>query len=230
MSKDNQKTQDKKPTTEDQVEETPLQGAEGGEPSVGVEEPQVEEEVNEAEDSGLEERPLDDYSMKELQEKAKEVGFANPDIFTSKKQVIAVINDLKVRDVIKQAKPGQSVANLPVATDNIAGDRKQWRGKARIMKEKLDSQPKVQTFLSLSGKEKPGKIVEIVVDGQKKKIIKNAYETVTLNGHVTYVPKGVPVMVPQQVAEILGQAQAQTAVAGQEFLVDRDEGVEKALT
>ena len=41
------------------------------------------------------------------------------------------------------------------------------------------------------------------------------------NGYTTYIPKGVPVSVPLDIANALGQSQRETAKAGKEFEIDR---------
>ena len=156
-------------------------------------------------------------SLEDLQAKAKDLGFPNPEIFTVKKQLIAVIGDIKGRVVVNKKKAAPLV-------NHAISDAKRWSGKALIMKKKLDGQPKVHVFLSLTGKEKPGAVKEITgSDGKRKIITSGAIWPVIQNGHCTLVPKGVPVMVPQQVQEALGQSQLKTSVAGNEFLVDRDE-------
>lgn len=162
-------------------------------------------------------KSLEEMEMKDLQEKAIELGFPNPEIFTVKKQLIAVIDSLEGKQKLELKKN-------KTETLMSRGDAKKWSGKALIMKKKLDSQEKVSVFLSLNGKEKPGSIKEFVGENGKKKLVfKGAIWAVVMNGHVTYVPKGIPAMVPSQVQEALGQSQAKTAVAGQEFLIDREE-------
>ncbi|MBU2249840.1 MAG: hypothetical protein KKD77_24050, partial [Gammaproteobacteria bacterium] len=91
-------------------------------------------------------------------------------------------------------------------------------------------QPKVRVFLPLEGKEKKGEFKKAIINGKETTIIVGAYKNVTLNGYKTTIPKGVPFEVALQVAEELGQSQVATAEAGSQFLLDRNENVQKALS
>lgn len=82
-----------------------------------------------------------------------------------------------------------------VATTTVVAHK----SKAQKMKENLAEQEKIQIFVPLEGKEKPGTQLPV-----------------TLNGHRVNVPKGVYVKVPQQVAQIvmdsLNQTEASTNI------------------
>lgn len=70
------------------------------------------------------------------------------------------------------------------------------KSKSERMKEKLKLQPKVRVFMPLEGKEKPGTLFPV-----------------TLNGYRVNVPKGVYVEVPEQVGDIIMSSLNQTAEA-----------------
>lgn len=124
-------------------------------------------------------------------------------------------NSLKTRAVaievivaLQKAKAGVPV--VPTTKDDFDN----WKNKRLRMKAKLDAEPKVQVFVPLEPKEKPGKV----------------FLPVTLNGYRIDVPKGVPTMQPKSVADVIYEHLQLTAVAGQRFLADRDEKVADALS
>lgn len=85
-------------------------------------------------------------------------------------------------------------------------DRQRWESKAERMKTHLAKQPKVTMYLPLEGKEKPGILYPV-----------------NLNGYRLNIPKGVYVDIPQQVADLLKESFLQTQEAGKEFRIDLDE-------
>lgn len=160
--------------------------------------------------------PLEEYTMKQLQELAITLGVEAPDSFTTKAQILSVIKMArKAQEVSKDEKPIQKVV------DNERQDAKLHKSKMLKMKEKLEKQDKVQIMLPLEGKEQVGQVIETWDRGKRIVRTSGAVETVVLNGWCTYIPKGTPYLVPSQVAEILGQAQVQTNSAGNQYKIDR---------
>lgn len=131
----------------------------------------------------------------------EEYQFENPEMFTSKKQALAVIKRLEIKSKVKVA--GEAKA-----------DKKHHTSKALKMKAKLDAQSKIRMLIPLTGKEKKGQ----------------AFETVILNGYRTDWPKGKYIEVPRQIADVLADSLQQTSEAGQEFRADRTPEVAGALT
>jgi hypothetical protein len=179
-------------------------------------------------------KPMEEYTVKELQDQATKLGMVGADLLTTKKQLIAVINTLGAQKLVNQEipkvtqQPGLDTAVNPVI-DNKREDDRHYASKAERMKAHLDKQKKVQVFLALEGKEKKGEFRKAIVDGKEKTVITGAYETVTLNGYRIVIPKGVPFFVPEQVAETLGQSQVATSEAGSQFLIERSEKTREAL-
>lgn len=169
-------------------------------------------------------KPLEEMTMGELKEEISALGQAGiATTLNTRSQALAVLAGLK-------ANPGNPEnVTLPKVEEltpplNTISDRevnKAAISKTKRMEEKLNSQPKVQVFLALEGKERMGEVKETIVNGQRKIVTEGTVETVQLNGFTTYIPKGKPVLVPQQVAQELGQAQVETANAGKAFEIDR---------
>lgn len=97
----------------------------------------------------------------------------------------------KNNEVTPTFNAGQPVS--PAEKQNIGQIHK---NKAQIMKEKLALQPKIRIFMPLEGREKPGTLFPV-----------------TINGHRMYVPKGMYVDVPEQVADIIKDSLQQTEAA-----------------
>jgi len=177
-------------------------------------------------------KPMEEYTVKELQDQATKLGMVDANLLITKKQLIAVINTLEAKKLVEKeipkVQPGLDTAVNPVI-DNKKHDDKQYASKAERMKAHLDEQPKVQVYLAPEGKEKKGEIRKVIENGVEKTIISGAYEIVILNGYRTVIPKGVPFLVPQQVAEILGQSQVAISEAGSQFLLERSDKVKDAL-
>lgn len=81
------------------------------------------------------------------------------------------------------------------------------------MKISLLKQPKIRMII-------PRK------DGESSKVL----QTVNLNGYRLDFPKQAYIDVPEQVANVLAESLAQTEAALKEYLIDREKGVEDALT
>lgn len=168
-------------------------------------------------------KSLEEMTLKELQVEITSMGYGNlADTLSTKKQAVEVYTALKATPA-KDPEVPQSEGPAPVEPSPIENrqDTKKWQTKADRMKEHLDAQPKVQVYLAPEGKEQPGQIREIMVGNKIVVQTSGSVEVVTLNGYSTYIPKGTPTLVPQQVAEILGQAQVDTAKAGREIDINR---------
>lgn len=98
------------------------------------------------------------------------------------------------------------------ADGNIAADRTPLGGKALIMKNKLDAQPKVPIMIPLAGGEKFG-----------------STESVILNGYRLNIKKGVFVHVPQQVAQVIMESQQATQEAINNYFLMNEQGVSQAM-
>lgn len=157
--------------------------------------------------------PIEEKTLKQLQAELTEAGFVGADALTTKKQVQTVLDNLAkaaenpptIQANSEIADPEIGKAPIPdVVVDNRRLDEKVYSGKAKIMKEKLDAQPKVKFLIPLGVNEKRG-----------------AIETWQCNGYRLNILKGVLVDVPQQVAESLAESYQMTSKAGEEFLIDR---------
>ena len=105
--------------------------------------------------------------------------------------------------------------------DDSKSDTKKWKSKAEKMGAKLAGQPKVAVLISLENKETQGTVVEEIVNGKRVVKVTGAVATFIINGWTTYVPKGIRVRVPEQIAEMLGQSESDTAEAGSNIAIDR---------
>jgi hypothetical protein len=97
------------------------------------------------------------------------------------------------------------------ATSNSAAPARPL-GKAEIMKNKLDAQPKVPIMIPLAPGETPG-----------------STESVILNGHRINIRKGEYVHVPQQVAQVIMESQQQTRQAIENYFAMNADGVSEAM-
>ena len=170
------------------------------------------------------------FTFSELKKKVKELGIIeDPDVFTNKAQVIQIL-----QGSAKSRKKEKEVEK-PKKTDKVKKQEREkiklnYQAKKKRMMEILEKEPKTQVFLSLTGREKKGIIVERVNKENKVvKIRQGAWHPVTINGVRTHVPKGRPVKVPQRVAEMLGQYQTETNEALGQFQIEGNPAREKAL-
>lgn len=168
-----------------------------------------------ANDKGLgdfDEKPLEEYSLVDLQKMASDLGMVGVEVFTTKKQVIAVINKLKDMaskpathvDDIAGVNKGGTVVPTVLPDNNDKSELRSYQAKAKRMKAKLDAQPRVRFYVPLQQGEKKG-----------------AIEHVQMNGYPIHIMKGVSVMIPQQVADFLEERYDMVARAGDDYSVDR---------
>lgn len=161
-------------------------------------------------------KPMEELTLNELKAELSDLGQAAvAETLNTKAQALAVLAGLKV----SPANPER--VEIPISTVADREVNKNSASKTKRMEERLKAQPQVQVFLALEGKERAGSVSENIVNGQRRVATDGAVETVQLNGFITYIPKGKPVLVPQQVAAELGQSQVETANAGKAFEVDR---------
>jgi hypothetical protein len=157
--------------------------------------------------------PLEQYTFKQLCELAQKEGVPDPITFKTKKQLIWVINTNRQK--------GQSAPAVAPVNDNVREDLKHYRSKAERQKYLYEHEPLVQVMIPLEGQEKPGRYIHKLVDGREVTEQEGAFAYFCENGYRTWVPKGVSVKVPERIAKLLGQSQAETLEAGKDFLIDR---------
>lgn len=160
-------------------------------------------------------------TLKELKAELVTLGMPESDVdaFNSKAQIMAVLNTMKAKEVVKRV---DSIEEIESPKEKKMVE-KQYLSKARIMRDKLMSQPKVRYLIPCEPKERPG-VIEWRTDKNGDKyqvVISGAFETVQLNGFKWFVPKGVFTDVPEQVAEELGASHHLTNEAGKEKSMDR---------
>jgi hypothetical protein len=147
----------------------------------------------------------EEMTLKELQAELTAMDFLGAEVLTTKAQVIKVIEGLKKKEEDAIAKMPSIALSDPMAdVDNAKLDEKKYFGKAALMKAHLDAQPKVDFIIPLAFGEKRG-----------------AIETWQANGYRLNIMKGVRVKLPAQVADSLADAYQLTAVAGEEYSLDR---------
>jgi len=156
---------------------------------------------------------LTKLSVRELREVIVKLGMPEEDAekFETKAPLIAAINTLRAQKVFES--PGQ-----------LKREREQYLSKAEKMRAQLMSQPKVRILVPLGVGEKPG-VIKLVYDERTKReeqvYVSGAYLPVQLNGFKVLVAKGRYQEVPQQIADVISEAQNMTAEAGRDFLIDR---------
>ena len=161
-------------------------------------------------------------TVKDLQKELVELGMPAEDAENIKKLSTAQ----SIIDMMKSKKVVEKVASLEDV--EAPGEKRafeaQYLTKARIMRDRLDKQPKVRILLPLEGEDKPG-VVEWRTNpknGERyQQVISGAFETVQLNGCKTIIPKGVYSEVPQQIADIIANSYQQTQMAGANVSMDR---------
>lgn len=140
---------------------------------------------------------LEELTLKDLQEKLRAMDFEGAEHMTSKAQVIAIINALDK----KEKKANRAIDdNTSIVSDNVKEDREHYSGKALIMKNWLQTQPKVPYAIPLGIGEKKG-----------------AFETVQRNGYRLSILKGVIVSLPLPLVEQLMESYNDTMSAGSDI-------------
>lgn len=174
---------------------------------------------------------LETLTLLELQDKLIGLGMPEDDVhaFKTKAPLIASIKMMTAKATIemidKDVEEVKKVATIE-EKPNPSEDRevnKKWKSKAEAMKAHLMKQPKVSILIPLEPGEKRG-VVEWRTDkyGEEVQVhVSGAVESVQLNGFKYFIPKGVYYPVPQQIAEIISEAQSQTLDAGREIAIDR---------
>jgi len=165
---------------------------------------------------------LEELTVKELQAEAVKLGMPENDakLFVTKAPLIATINTLRASGAIKKVES----LNAPASPQEEKQVEQSHKTKLEHMRSVLASQPKVERFYPLEGKETKG-IVDWVFNEKTRRNEQvhrsGAIQPVTLNGFQYLVPKGVRVMIPQQVAQTIDEKYQQTSEAGEELLIDR---------
>ena len=164
---------------------------------------------------------MEERTLKELQKELVKLGMPEEEAksFNTKAQVLAVINTLDAKKAVEKVKTLEEVES---PAEKKAFEQ-QWLSKAMIMKKKLEAQPKVRFLLPLEGSEKQG-VVEWRTgkNGEKYQyVVSGSVETVQLNGYKYFIPKGIFVDIPEQVAQVLSESYKLTASAGSNISMDR---------
>jgi len=158
---------------------------------------------------------LEKLTVKDLREIVVKLGMPEEDAegFETKKPLIATINTLRAKVVVET--PGE-----------LKKEKEQYLSKKLRMRAILMKQPRVRILIPLESEEKPG-VINWVMNkrtGRKEQVyVSGAYTPVQINGFKWLVPHGKYEEVPQQIADVISEAQQQTAEAGQDFLIDRDD-------
>lgn len=172
-------------------------------------------------------------TLKDLKAEALAMGIPAEDVeaFTTKAQLTALIGGLKAKDA-NAKEPVKAPSTVEVSKpEEEKKINKILLGRAEIMRDKLLKQLKEEpvTFLiPLDPKEKPGKVEwSKDKDGNpyQMSIGDGAIETVELNGFKYFVPKGVLIPIPKQVAEVLSRSYSITSAAGRDMLADRTDPI-----
>ena len=141
-------------------------------------------------------------SLKDLQKIATEMGFVGVEVFTTKAQVLSVIESMaKTKIANKDVEPEKAPEVVATFTEN-----QNWQGKRERTEAYMKKQPTIRTMIPLGINEKMG-----------------ASEDLQINGYKITVPKGVFVNLPEPFVDLISYAYNQTAEAGKEFLLDRPE-------
>lgn len=161
-------------------------------------------------------------TVKELRTEAIKLGMPEQDAetFTVKAPLIATINVLKAKEVVKRVDSLEEKIN-PKEEKSF---EKAYMTKRERMRLRLMAQPRIRMLVPKEPTEKDG-VVKWVLDpklGYEVQVyVSGAVKTVTLNGYKYLIPKGVYSEVPQQIADIIEKSQQQTSEAGQDKLLDR---------
>lgn len=175
----------------------------------------------------------DNLTIKELQEKLVEFGMPEDEVsaFKSKAPIISTLKAMSAQQAVlseeieeeaEQESKVDSLEDRPNPNEEREVNKK-WKTKAEKMKSILMAQPKVSILVPLDPGERVG-VVEWKEDryGDKYQVhISGAIESVQLNGYKYFIPKGVYTPVPQQIAEVIAQAQQQTLSAGSSISLNR---------
>jgi hypothetical protein len=152
---------------------------------------------------------LEDLSVKELQDIAARENVPGVEAFKTRQQLVTLITTLRAMKATMASQPanivsvGQDISFIPKISPRA---EQNWEDKREKTRNALKNQPKVRIMVPLEIGEKRG-----------------AYQTVTINGCVFNLMKGVMVEVPEQIAKIIEESFQLTAEVGQELLLDRED-------
>jgi len=165
-------------------------------------------------------KKLEEMTIVSLRSMVVELGMPEEDAesFTVKKPLISSIKILRSR--------GKVVADFADSENKVERKREddRHRDKAERMAEKLAGQPKIRIKvpLDIGGKEEVGVMEKVVVNGREEwRAVKGGYIPVTLNGYTIHVPKGRYWTVPEQVADVIGEADRAETEGGKDILASR---------
>jgi len=164
---------------------------------------------------------LIDLTLKELQIRATEAGI--PEVvatsFTTKPQVVAVIEALEAKKPVELVDPSTSATETP--KEKVNSD-KEWMAKRDTMGRILEAQPKVGMAIQLEPGEREGVVESRVVNGIREfKVISGAVKEKITNGYKWVIPKGVMTQVPQQIYDSVSRELNVMARIGSKQSIDR---------
>jgi hypothetical protein len=170
--------------------------------------------------------PLEEMTVKQLQDEATRLGGSGIENFTTKKQILALIQNLQEK-ASNPSVPSSNVAPASVpGIDNKSKDVKAWMSKRGIMMNKLwgqiESGNKARVLIPLEPNEKVG-VVQVKMVGQRKEFVhvSGAVWKKTFNGYLWMVPKGVYSEAPDQIAREIEKEQVKTMEASKRFDINR---------
>lgn len=151
---------------------------------------------------------LEDLSVKELQDIAARENVPGVEAFKTKQQLVTLITTVRAMKATMVSQPATVVVGQGIPFSSKVSPRveQNWEDKKKRTREALMKQNKVRIMVPLEIGEKRG-----------------AYQTVTINGCVFNLMKGVMVEVPEQIAKIVEESFQLTAEVGQDMLIDRDD-------
>jgi len=154
-------------------------------------------------------------TVKELRVELVKLGMSEDEAenFETKKPLIATINILRTNVLVATATSGK-----------LKKEKAKYLSKKETMRARLMKQRRVRILIPTQGSEKPGVVKWVFNEITKRKeqvLVSGAYTPVQLNGFKWIVPHGSYEEVPEQIADVISDAQNMTAKAGRESLIDR---------
>lgn len=157
---------------------------------------------------------LEKLSVRDLREVVVKLGMPEEDAenFGTKKPLIATINTLRAQKVVE-------------SSGELKKEKEEYLSKAERMRAILMKQPRKRTLIPLEGADETPGVVKWVynkVTKRKEQVyVSGAYTPVQINGFKWLVPHGKYVDLPEQIADMISDAQGMTVEAGRAYLIDR---------
>lgn len=158
----------------------------------------------EGKDGGV--KPLEEYTVKELQAMATGEGVFQAEAFTTKQQLIALIMNIRSMKAVSKATAVQMFNPAAIGLKGFDAKKVEqtWEQKRDATKKKLEEGPKGSMMIPLDIGEKRGSYMPIIVNGWRLDYLKGVMHH----------------DVPQAIINIVTQSLNMTAEAGQEYLID----------